>query len=447
MILPHVPPIFMLKDKIKIILTELPDILPADLVKREPPIKLSLLQNRVNKAITITGPRRAGKTWFLYQLIHSLLNQGQTLDNFLYINFEDERLQPFTSENFQIILDAWFELHGPEKKPFTFFDEIQNINGWDKFIRRLIDQGYRVCITGSNSKLLSSEIATALRGRTLTHEIFPFSFKEFIKLKGLTTSANLLYSKERHLVVSLFDEYLYCGGYPEIVLTEDRRIQSNIARDYFNTIFYRDLVERYNITNTDLLRHWMHLLLANISSLISYRKAENDFKSRGMKVSSSTLAKYAGYLEEAFFGTFLEIHADSVRRRQTNPKKFYLMDQGLHNFLTLSFSANRERILENVIFLELRRKGIHTAYYRTSTGREIDFLASTKGGKQLIQVCYNMDHLETARREKKALLNGMSELDHQGGLIVTCNYKGEEKLQEKQIHLCPAYEWLLEESI
>ena len=434
----------MLKDKIKIILGELADTLPSDLVERKPSLDPSLLKSQVNKAITIIGPRRAGKTWFLYQFMRLLIKQGQTVDDFLYINFEDERLQPLASESFQLILDAWFELHGLEKKPLIFFDEIQNIDGWDKFIRRLIDQGYRVCITGSNSKLLSSEIATALRGRTLTHEIFPFSFKEFIKLKGLTPSTNLLYRKERHLLVSLFDQYLYCGGYPEIALTDDQQTQSKIAQDYFNTIFYRDLVERYHITNTELLRHWMHLLLANISSLISYRKAENDFKSRGMRVSSSTLAKFAGYLEEAFFGTFLEIHSESVRKRQTNPKKFYLVDQGLHNFLTLSFSNNKGRLLENIVFLELRRQGIHTAYYKTTTGQEIDFLTSRDGKEQLIQVCYDMSHMETAKREKRAILKGMEELHHHEGLIITNDRKEEVQMHGKQVRLCPVYEWLLE---
>ncbi|MCI5130932.1 MAG: ATP-binding protein [Candidatus Electrothrix sp. EH2] len=188
----------------------------------------------------------------------------------------------------------------------------------------------------------------------------------------------------------------------------------------------------------------MHLLLANISSLISYRKAENDFKSRGMRVSSSTLAKFAGYLEEAFFGTFLEIHAESVRKRQTNPKKFYLVDQGLHNFLTLSFSANKGRVLENIVFLELRRKGIQTRYYKTTTDQEIDFLAMSEGKQQLIQVCYTMRHLETAEREQRALLKGMDELDHQKGLIVTADQKEVLEIHGKQIHFCPVYEWLLD---
>ncbi len=435
----------MLKDKIKIILGELAETLPDNLIERDSSLDQSFLQSRINKAITIIGPRRAGKTWFMYQFMNSLIKRGKTVDDFLYINFEDERLQPLAADNFQLILDAWFELHGLKKKPLIFFDEIQNIDGWDKFIRRLIDQGYRVVITGSNSKLLSSEIATTLRGRTLTYEIFPFSFKEFLKFKGITPSSKLIFSKERHLLASLFDQYLYCGGYPEIVLTDDKLTQNNIAQDYFNTIFYRDLVERYKITNTQLLRHWMHLLLENISSLISYRKAENDFKSRGMQVSSSTLSKFAGYLEEAFFGTFLEIHSESVRKRQTNPKKFYLVDQGLHNFLTLSFSENKGRLLENTVFLELRRLKINTAYYKTKTGREIDFITSENGNEQLIQVCYDINHLETAEREKRALLKGMDELNHVEGLILTNDYKAELEINGKQVHLRPVYEWLLGE--
>ncbi len=245
-------------------------------------------------------------------------------------------------------------------------------------------------------------------------------------------------------MVSHFDQYLYCGGYPEIVLTDDNLTQSKIAQDYFNTIFYRDLIDRHHISNTELLRHWMHLLLANISSLISYRKAENEFKSRGLQVSSSTLSKFGAYLEEAFFGTFLEIHSESVRKRQTNPKKFYLVDQGLHNFLSMSFSSNKGRLLENVVFLELQRKGILTSYYKTQTGQEIDFITSMNRQKQLIQVCYNMDHQETAEREKRAILKGMAELDHQEGLILTNDRKEELKSHGKQLYLRPVYEWLLD---
>ena len=433
----------MLKDKIKIILGELVDILPRQFIQREPPLNPNLLHGRINKAITIIGPRRAGKTWFLYQFMNLLIEQGRSLDDFLYINFEDERLQPFTVDNFQLILDAWFELRGPGKKPLIFFDEIQNIDGWDRFIRRLIDQGYRVCITGSNSKLLSSEIATALRGRTLTREIFPFSFKEFLQVKGISPTADLLYRKERHLLASHFAQYLYCGGYPEIVLTDDRHTQINIAQNYFNTIFYRDLVDRHHINNTELLRHWMHLLLTNISSLISYRKAENDFKSRGLQVSASTLSRFAAYLEEAFFGTFLEMHSESVRKRQTNPKKFYLVDQGLHNFLAMNFSGNKGRLLENVVFLEFQRRGIPVRYYKTSTDLEIDFITSMPGKEQLIQVCYDMSRQETAEREKRAILKGMSETGHNEGLILTNNHKEKFSFHGKQLHLCPVYEWLL----
>ena len=166
-------------------------------------------------------------------------------------------------------MDAYFELYEIAEHPFIFFDEIQNIEGWDKFVRRLNDQGFNIFISGSNSRMLGREIATALRGRTLTYEIFPFSFLEYLDARKIQFDESVIYGKKRHQIRQKLDRFYYSGGYPEIALLEDRKIQAKIMQDYFDTVFYKDLVDRYKIKNSDLLRMWMATLMSNVSSLIS----------------------------------------------------------------------------------------------------------------------------------------------------------------------------------
>jgi len=434
----------MLKEKLKIILSEFQAAPFPPMLERELPVDLSVVNSPVTKVITIIGPRRAGKTFFLFQLMQRLLTDGLDIRDFVYVNFEDERILPMAATDLHLILDAWHELHDRENKPILFFDEIQNITGWENFVRRLVDQGHNIFVSGSNSKLLSSDIAAALRGRTLTYALFPFSFREFLAIQGIGPEKNLLYGPKRHRAQQLFESYLAIGGYPEVVQLEDDQTRTRILQDYFHAIFYRDLVERYRIKHSELLRQWLGILMMNIASLVSFRKIENDFKSRGMRVSSSTLATFSRYVEDIFFGFFVEMYSDSVRKRQINPKKFYLIDQGLHNFLTLSFSANKGRVLENLVFLELKRRGREIYYYRTKSGGEIDFLIRDDAGARLIQVCHNLANIETANREKKALLQGMKELGLDNGLILTSNEKRDEKTENGTLFIRPVWEWLIE---
>lgn len=434
----------MLKDKLKIIINEFQaSPLPA-MQERELVVDLSLVRSPVSKAITIIGPRRAGKTFFLYQIMKNFLVNGADIRDFVYVNFEDERLLPMTAADLELVLGAWHELHNRETRPLLFLDEIQNITGWEKFVRRLVDQGHNILVSGSNSKLLSSDIAAALRGRTLTYTLLPFSFREFLAIQGVALEKNIQYGQKRHLVQQLFENFSATGGYPEVVQLENDQTRTRVLQDYFHAIFYRDLVERYRVKHSELLRHWLGILMANIASLVSFRKVENDFKSRGMRVSSSTLATYSRYVEDIFFGFFVEMYSESTRKRQINPKKFYLIDQGLHNYLTLGFSANKGRVLENLVFLELKRRGLEVFYYRTKSGAEVDFLIRDNNGLRLIQVCHDLTNIETASRETKALAQGMKELGLNTGLILTHAEKKDEPSVSGSIAIRPAWEWLLE---
>ena len=437
----------MLKDKLKVVIKEFHETPLPSLFVRYLKIDNEAFETQVAKVITITGPRRTGKTFYMYQIMKNLINRAVDITDIIYINFEDERILPLSAMELQLILDSYFELYPEKDSPYLFLDEIQNIDGWEKFVRRLSDNKYKVFVTGSNSKLLSREIATALRGRTITYELFPFSFVEFLSAKGITIDNSVIYGKKRYKVRQLFEDYMFSGGYPEIVLLENSGLRGRILQDYFNAIFYRDLVERYRIKNTELLRQWMNMLMSNISSLISYRKFENDFKSRGMRISGSTLIQFAGYLTDIYFGFMVEMHADSVRKRQVNPKKFYLIDQGMHNFLTLGFSENRGKILENMVFLELRRENNEIYYYKTNGGNEIDFLVKNNHERQFIQVCHQMANIVTADREKKALLDGMKELNLKTGLILTLDEKQEIKRQDNLLQIKPVWEWMLEKAL
>lgn len=432
-----------MKDRFKMIIKEFHEKELPEVVERQDVMDFSMLNSRLKKIVTIVGPRRAGKTYFLYQIMKEILQGSAGITDILYVNFEDERITPIKAENLQDMLDAYFELYDGKPDPFVFLDEVQNVSGWDRFVRRLSDAGFRVFITGSNSRMLAREIATSLRGRTITYEVFPFSFREFVGLRGVTLNKDTAYGKTRHRFGPLYEEYFFSGGYPEIVLAEGDSIKGRILQDYFNTIFYKDLVDRYAIKNTELLRQWLNLLIMNLSSLVSFSKVENDFKSRGMKLSRATLSYFSRYVEDAFFGFFLEMYSESVRKRQVNPKKFYLVDVGLHNFLTFKFSENKGRILENLVFLELRRSAPSVFYYRTAGGEEVDFLVKSRKDVRLIQVCYDLHNLDVFTREKKALLSGMRELGLKRGTIITENEKRTQTEGGQTLEIVPAWEWML----
>jgi uncharacterized protein len=434
-----------MKERFKLIIKEFHEKELPDLVERPDVMDFSILNSQLKKVVTLVGPRRAGKTYFLFQIMKKILQESARITDILYVNFEDERITPIKAENLQDMLDGYFELYEGKPKPFVFLDEVQNVAGWDRFVRRINDAGLRIFITGSNSRMLGREIATSLRGRTVTFEVFPFSFREFIALRGVKLQKDTVYGKSRHRFGPLYEEYFFSGGYPEIVLAEGNSLKARILQDYFNTIFYKDLVDRYAIKNTELLRQWLNLLIMNLSSLVSFSKVENDFKSRGMKLSRATLSYFARYVEEAFFGFFLERYSESVRKRQVNPKKFYLIDVALHNFLTFKFSENKGRILENLVFLALRRSGPSVFYYKAAAGEEVDFLTRDGEDLKLIQVCYDLHNLDVFTREKKALLSGMRELELKQGTIITESEKRTLNEGGLTLEIIPAWEWLLGE--
>ncbi|MFQ5632369.1 MAG: ATP-binding protein [bacterium] len=402
-----------------------------------------------NKIRCLQGVRRSGKTFAFYQLVDDLLKQKVEKQRILYINFEDERLLPLSASDFSIILNTYFETYPAfkEQRVFLFFDEIQNIADWEKFIRRVQDsENVQINLTGSSSRLLSRDIATALRGRTLSYEIFPFGFAEFLNYKNLPNEA--ISSKARSHVVHAFETYLHCGGFPEIVgYSEEFRIKT--LQEYFNLILYKDLIERHDIRNYALVKYLLRFLLANNANPFSVNKFYNDSKSQGYKVSKDSIHNYLAYLEDAYCFSLVSIFSESERTRQVNYRKIYAIDHGLVTAMTSTASYNTGRLLETMVYNQFRRTldRSQAFYYKTSGGEEIDFLIVERGVvTNLIQVCDQLTSPATRKREIGALLSAMQELDLSEAVIITHDSNETLSDKSKTIRVIPFYTWALEQN-
>ncbi len=405
------------------------------LVQRDVEIHLS------GKINTIIGPRRAGKTFFMYQMMNQLRNENK--DRLIYINFEDERLFPIQKEELDQILEAYYELY-PEnkgKKLYVFFDEIQAVPFWETFVRRIYDQeNLDICITGSSSKLLSKEIATGLRGRTLTYSIFPYSFKEFLKIRGVYLKTNFEYTPLRYKIKKLLLEYIESGGFPEIV-DKDQPLKTKILQEYFDLIFYKDLVDRYQIRSFVTVKEMLLYLVNNFSSYFSTNKYYNILKSQGKKISKNTLFTYLACAADINF-LFMVPKYGKLKEQFANPKKVYVIDTGLINAISFKFSQNIGRLYENVVFIELKRRDRDVYYWKKKY--ECDFL--TKKGERVneaIQVCYKLTE-DNKEREINGIIEAMDEFNLNEGLIITGDYDGEEFENGKKIVYKPLWKWLLE---
>lgn len=393
-----------------------------------------------NKIITLIGVRRCGKTSILYKMIEELRKSVDS-KNIVYVNFEDDRLLGTTVGDLDDLIEGYFEIY-PQKrdeKIYLFVDEVQNIPQWESFIRRIYDTlNVQIIITGSSSKLLSSEIATSLRGRTLTYEIFPFSFKEYLRFKNI--EVNLNSSKSLSFIKHSFDEYLISGGFPETI-GQEGSMQKRILSDYVNLIVYKDLIERYGITNTALLKHLIKYTFVNMATSVSITKLYNDFKSNGFKLGKETLFDYFGYLEEAYAIFGVPIFRSSVREEQRNPKKIYAIDNGLRAVYDASFSPDYSKLYENLVFLALRSKTLDVYYIKER--QEIDFYCVIDGVKQLINVSVDISNPDTFEREINSLAEGMEFIGVDTSILITKDREGSVSVGDKLVLFIPLWKWLL----
>jgi predicted AAA+ superfamily ATPase len=431
------------KEKLKILLTRWYEFKPPRIVQRD--FNYSLLESKF--ILSIVGVRRCGKTFLLYQIMQKL---EVPRENIVYINFEDEALYPLAGDELQNLLEVYFELFNPNPnyKIYLLLDEIQNIPYWEKWVRRVYDteKDFKIIITGSTSKLTSKEIATALRGRTITFNLHPFSFKEFLRAKNFKFDPRTItYSKKRPILARLLNEYLKYGGFPEVVFEEEGN-KSMVLQEYYRAIFYRDVVERYSIRNIKLLEAFLKLTTSSTSRLISFSKAEDFLKTLGFKVSKATLIEYMSYFTSCFLCFEVPIFSYKIKDQLQYPRKVYSIDPGLVNAVTLKFSTEMGRVYENIVFLELQRRGEEEVYYwKNKYGREVDFIIKRElKPNQLIQVCFNIKEAKVKEREIKALIYALEEFRLKQGLIITDDYDAEEKIDNKRIKFVSLWRWLLE---
>jgi len=426
----------MRKDIIKNLITDFQE-------KGISPARPRLLEIPVNskKIVALTGVRRSGKTFQLYNIISKLIKQKIGLSNILYFNFEDERID----KNIFILndlIESYQELY-PEinmSSCYFLFDEIQNINGWEKFVRRIYEQvSKNIFITGSNSKMLSREIATSLRGRSINYEIYPLNFEEYLNFLDIEINFNS--TKSNSAMVNAFEKFLSGGGFPELI-SVDSEIKNKVLQEYFNVMIFRDLIERYGITQTEILKYFCKRVIGNSSKEFSVNKIYNEIKSQGYKISKDTIYEFQNYVESIYLAFFIPRYSHSIVKQEFSRKKVYSIDNGLAASIDIFFMKNKGTALENLVFLELIKSGKKVFYY--SNNYECDFLlAENEKISDAIQVCYDTGDVDTKYREERGLLTVCREFKLKKGLILTIY--GEEKytIDGINIEIMPVYKYVL----
>lgn len=399
----------------------------------------------LKKALVLMGMRRSGKTWIAYHQIRHRLNQGFPKETNLYINFEDDRLFGFEISDFQTILDVYFELY-PQNIDntdlFFCFDEIHIVPGWEKFIRRLIDnEKMQICVTGSSAEMLSKELATTLGGRAWPQEVFPFSFSEFILFHGIEQDKPLSSKTEAH-IRHLASEYLLYGGFPEVMLSP-KELHPTLIQGYMDAVILRDIVKRYSIGNADIIQKFLVRILRQLSAPLSITKMYNSLKSMGLAVGKNSLFEYFQYFEDAYAVLSVPFFSLSEKVRQVNPKKVYAVDPGIITAYSIKNDFEKSARLENAVFMHLRRTFTNICYYKTEqTKKEIDFVVtSSRGELILLQACVEVDDVETKERELSALCEACLEFGLHEGFIVTEDHEEEINRDGLIIQCIPFWKW------
>ena len=398
------------------------------------------------KATVCIGVRRSGKSTFMFQLMHRLLDTGVPRQNILYLNFFDDRLHTLQHDRLGVILDAYFSLY-PEKKNaekvYCFFDEIQVVSGWEPFVDRLMrTEKCEVYITGSSAQMLSREIATQMRGRAISWEMFPFSFREFLDFKGIDGD-NPLSTKKRLIVQKAFEDYWETGGFPEVAGL-NRLLRIKTHQEYFNTLLFRDLIERHDISHPRAVTDLAHWLVDNTASLYSVNNLTGYLKSLGHKSPKSSVSDYLEWFEDAYVLFTVRIFDASLARANTNPKKIYCIDHALVTSVSSGILINSGHLLENLVFTALRRITPDIFYFKSKGGREVDFIAQRQNrSRMLVQVCESMADPRTRKREIAALGEAMAELKLIESIIVTRGEEEQIQVESGKIDVIPAWRFLL----
>jgi predicted AAA+ superfamily ATPase len=374
--------------------------------------------------IVITGIRRSGKSTLLHQF-------STYYKDFLYINFDDERLLNFTIKDFSHLMITFSKISNSK---VIFIDEIQNIDSWERFVRRIHDEGYKIFITGSNAKLLSSELSTKLTGRYSKIELYPFSFLEFCKFQKV--SIEKISSTIKAKILSAFDSFVKNGSFPEFLNYNDAEFLQRTYED----IIHRDIINRFRIKEVKSFKQIAHYIFSNFTGDINYNSLKNIL---GFK-SATSVKNYIDYLEEAYLAFEMYKYDYSLKKQHINNKKIYVIDNGMRNEIAFSFSMDYGKHLENIIFIELKRRGIKPYFLREK--HECDFIIEEKGKPLIaIQSCYNLNQ-KNMKREIDGLEEAIKLLGIRKGLILTYDFEKTSLNDNKKIFAIPVWKWLLNEN-
>ncbi len=377
------------------------------------------------------GVRQAGKSYLLYQRMKQLIAKGHQVEELVYINFDDERIANIKAEEMDLILQAHQALSPTQ--PILFLDEIQNIDGWEHFARRLANQKYRVYITGSNAKMLSRDIATTLGGRYWVQNVYPFSFEEFLEAHGVMLKKHWQLSKQCFEVERLFRDYYYFGGFPELTSVIDKRAW---ITGIFQKIFFSDVMVRNGVRNENALRMTIRKLADSVKQPMAYNRISNLVVSTGVKTNVQSVIHYVGYLKDSCLVFSLDNYASKFVEKETS-KKHYFIDNGLLNLFLVDSETS---LLENLCAIHLYKKYGEELYYYNK-GVEVDFYIPSE--ELAIQVCFDMKDDTTLLREKGALLKLASHLEIKRALIITRDSESEIEEEGLRIEVMPVWKWLL----
>lgn len=406
---------------------------------------LDVLEKRLpsQQIKVIMGARRSGKSFIMRQLAKWLMKErGVNKNNILIINFEDPRFAGLDTKLLQQAFDVYLETYKPTGEIYVFLDEIQEVSKWEKWVRTAqeLDKA-NIIISGSNSKLLSSELATVLTGRHLDMTVLPLSYAEFLKFKGLEIKNEVDLIRNNIESRSMLAEYLNFGSFPLVVLGQDKE---GTLLSYYDDVVNKDLIKRYKIRKTEEIKSLIKFYLSNVSCPITFTSS-----GKFLGISALSTERFSAYLETSYLVFFLKRFSYKFKEQEKSPRKIYSVDTGLANMVGFKFSSNSGRLAENLVFLELKRKAYNNLfleiyYWKNAVNEEVDFLVKedTKV-KELIQVCWDIQDINTKKRETKALLKAMDEFKLKKGLIITEDFDGEEDYTEKKIQYISLRRWLL----
>lgn len=380
-------------------------------------------------AIVISGLRRVGKSTMLAQVAHKL---GK--DVFYYINFEDDRFSGFQAEDANDLYQMLIEVFG-ERKVFIM-DEIQNIPGWEHFVRRFMEMDFKFYITGSNASLLSRELGSRLTGRYLPVELFPFSFSEVLRFRGIEVpNFQRLTTVDQARINRALNDYLISGGIPDAL----KYPELPLLRSLYDDVLYRDIATRYRLDSVTALRELAFFLMSNPASMVSFNKLKEQLRLG----SVNTVSSYIEYMENSWLFFTLNLYAFSVKRQQIAPKKVYCIDTGMINSIGFRFSPNTGKLLENLVFLALRQKTGEIYYYVTSSGYEVDFYLPEY--QQLIQVSHRLENSSTREREFRAIEDTIKEMQIKSAIILSDTNEKELTISGVPVKVQSVLEWLLDQ--